>query len=121
MAAANQINQVLLNIMVNAAQAVIAAQLGETGSVSIRTESDEQWVRCAISNNGLPIPPEISARIFDPFFTTKAIGEGIGIGLSLSYDIIVNRHCGRLSFSSTAEQGTTFLIELPLAFCPAVK
>lgn len=121
MAAANQINQVLLNIVVNAAQAVIAAQLGETGSVSIRTDSDEQWVRCAISNNGLPIPPEISARIFDPFFTTKAIGDGIGIGLSLSYDIIVNRHCGRLSFSSTAEQGTTFLIELPLAFCPAVK
>lgn len=108
-----QINQVLLNILVNAAHAIKSAQLATKGVISIHSYPVDQWVVCDILNNGPPIPEEIQKRIFEPFFTTKPVGEGTGIGLSLSYDIIVNRHKGRLSFASSAAEGTRFRIELP--------
>lgn len=108
-----QINQVILNILVNAAQAIKSGGR-ERGLIVLKTDCDGSYVRCAITNNGPPIAEEIRSRIFEPFFTTKPMGQGTGIGLSLSYDIVVNKHKGRMSFTSTEEEGTTFLIELPL-------
>ncbi len=109
----SQINQVILNILVNAAQAIKAGGQ-ERGLIILKTDCDGSYVRCAITNNGPPIAAEIRSRIFEPFFTTKPMGQGTGIGLSLSYDIIVNKHKGRMSFTSTIEEGTTFFLELPL-------
>ncbi len=113
LALGGQINQVILNIVVNAAQAVKSAEIKD-GKIFVATEYDEKCVRCSISNNGPAIPEKIRARIFEPFFTTKPVGQGTGIGLSLSYDIIVNRHKGNLYFNSTEPDGTTFVIELPI-------
>lgn len=109
-----QINQVLLNILINAAHAIGAANMGGNGKISIRTHCTERYVCCSITNNGPPIPEEFKSKIFEPFFTTKPVGKGTGIGLSLSYDIIVNRHKGQFFFVSTEEEGTTFSIELPV-------
>lgn len=113
MAISGQINQVLLNILLNAVQAVKAATLEERSVIRVRTFSDHEFVSCSITNNGPLIPNHIKNRIFEPFFTTKPIGEGTGLGLSISYDIIVNRHKGRLFFTSTVEEGTTFTLQLP--------
>ncbi|WP_346355402.1 PAS domain S-box protein [Azotosporobacter soli] len=113
LALGGQINQVILNIVVNAAQAIKSAEIKD-GKICVTSEYDEKYVRCSISNNGPAIPEKIRARIFEPFFTTKPVGQGTGIGLSLSYDIIVNRHKGNLYFNSTEQNGTTFVIELPI-------
>lgn len=110
----NQVNQVLLNLIVNAAQAIRNAALAEgEGKIRLETFAEADYVGCAITNNGPPIPEEIRTRIFEPFFTTKPVGQGTGLGLSISYDIIVNQHGGQLSFQSSVENGTTFIIKLP--------
>lgn len=110
----SQINQVLLNIIVNAAQAIKSANMAERGQVIIKTFFDQEYVGCSITNSGPVIPDDIQNRIFEPFFTTKAVGEGTGLGLSISYDIIVNQHGGKIFFESTPEAGTTFTILLPI-------
>jgi signal transduction histidine kinase/DNA-binding response OmpR family regulator len=109
-----QINQVLLNLLVNAAQAIKGAKL-DKGLIKVMTFFDGTYVGCTISNNGPAIPPAIQTRIFEPFFTTKPVGEGTGLGLSISYDIIVNQHGGKIEFISDGEQGTIFTIKIPLA------
>lgn len=108
-----QINQVLLNLLVNGAQAIKSAKMDEKGIIKVETFFDGEYIGCSITNNGPVIPQEIRDRIFEPFFTTKAIGEGTGLGLSISYDIIVNQHGGKISFVSTPDEGTTFTIKLP--------
>lgn len=108
-----QINQVLLNLLVNGAQAIKTANMIEKGMITVETFFDGEFIGCSIKNNGPAIPPEIQNRIFEPFFTTKPIGEGTGLGLSISYDIVVNQHGGKISFISTPEAGTTFTIKLP--------
>ena len=105
---AGQLNQVWLNLLVNAAQAI-----GEGGEVSIRTSSQEHTVAVSVSDTGSGIAPEHINRIFDPFFTTKPVGEGTGLGLSISHGIIV-RHGGSLSVESAVGRGTTFNIVLPV-------
>jgi signal transduction histidine kinase len=110
----DEINQVLLNIIVNAAQAIAGAKKKEKGRITIKTRSDDAHVFCEISDNGPGIPEALQARIFDPFFTTKETGKGTGLGLNISYDIIVNKHKGELSVISNKGKGTTFLIMLPL-------
>lgn len=106
---AGQLNQVWLNLLVNAAQAI-----GEGGGeVSIRTSSQERTVAVSVSDTGSGIAPEHINRIFDPFFTTKPVGEGTGLGLSISHGIIV-RHGGSLSVESAVGRGTTFNIVLPV-------
>ncbi|MDH4149495.1 MAG: ATP-binding protein [Betaproteobacteria bacterium] len=106
----SQLNQVFLNLINNAAQAI------ETGSgeitLSTRIE-DPEHVAVEIADNGKGIPPEIISKIFDPFFTTKGVGKGTGLGLSISYKII-EQHGGRISVDSTPGQGTRFTIVLPL-------
>lgn len=116
----NELNQVLLNILVNAAQAIAGQNRAEKGLIEIITRADDKKVHIAIRDNGPGIPSSIRNKIFDPFFTTKEPGKGTGLGLSISYDIIVNKHGGTLSVESEIGAGTTFFISLPIAG-PAAK
>jgi len=105
----SQINQVFMNLLVNAAHAI-----EEQGVISIRTGSEgADWIWIEISDNGSGIKQEQLNRIFDPFFTTKPVGKGTGLGLSLSYSII-NKHGGRIEVETEIGQGTSFTIWLPV-------
>jgi two-component system NtrC family sensor kinase len=104
-----QLNQVFLNILVNAAHAI-----EELGEIRIATWAEEQLIKVTISDNGGGIPSENVKRIFDPFFTTKEVGKGTGLGLSIAYDIIVNKHGGNIDVTSEQGLGTTFTISLPV-------
>lgn len=103
-----QINQVFMNLLLNAAQAI-----HETGDVWVRTASRGDSVIVMIKDNGSGIPEANLQKIFDPFFTTKKVGEGMGLGLSLSYGII-RKHGGTIRVSSRDGEGTEFTIELPV-------
>ena len=103
-----QLNQVWMNLLVNAAQAVGAGG----GEVRITTSADEKFVVSAVSDTGKGIAPENITRIFDPFFTTKPVGEGTGLGLSISFGI-VERHGGTIEVETTLNEGTTFTVTLP--------
>jgi len=109
-----QLNQVFLNMLVNAAQAIGEQNRREKGRIEIRVDADEQFVNCRISDDGPGISPENISKIFDPFFTTKPVGKGTGLGLNLSYDIIVNKHKGQLLVDSELGKGTQFTIRIPL-------
>jgi len=109
-----QINQVLLNILVNAAQAIKSQKRDDMGTITIRTYPTQTGVACEISDDGCGIPPDSLSKIFDPFFTTKPVGKGTGLGLSVSYDIIVNKHKGELLVDSTVGEGSKFTIKLPI-------
>jgi len=113
-AVGGQINQVLLNLLLNAAHAIKDKGMEGLGVITVRTYSDGQSVFCSISDNGMGIPAKIQKDIFNPFFTTKPVGQGTGLGLSISYDIIVNKHHGDISVNSTEGEGTTFVIRLPI-------
>ena len=108
----SQLNQVFMNLLVNAAHAIT-----EHGSITIRTgrEGDEVWVDIADSGQG--IPPDNLQKIFDPFFTTKPIGKGTGLGLSVSYGI-VQKHHGRMEVQSEVGKGSTFRVSLPVKQSP---
>jgi signal transduction histidine kinase len=105
-----QINQVFMNLLVNAAQAMPPDRRG-TITIRCAQTGDKVWVE--IADNGSGIPPENLKKIFDPFFTTKPVGKGTGLGLSLSYGI-VEKHGGRIQVNSQPGSGTTFRITLPL-------
>ena len=109
-----QINQVFLNILVNAAQALKAQERDDKGTITIRTYPTQTEVVCEISDDGCGIPPDNLPKIFDPFFTTKPVGKGTGLGLSVSYDLIVNKHKGELLVDSTVGKGSKFTIKLPI-------
>lgn len=109
-----EINQVFLNIIVNAAQALrTSGKNSSSGVVTITTATENRSVVIRINDNGPGIPGDVIENIFNPFFTTKDVGEGTGLGLSISYDIIVRKHGGKLEVSSDTENGTTFRITLP--------
>jgi signal transduction histidine kinase/nitroreductase len=110
----NQLNQVFMNLLVNACQA-----LGEGGAITLVTRHDpaSQRIRVAISDTGPGIPSETLSRVFDPGFTTKGAGVGTGLGLSICYQI-VEAHGGEITVDSTAGQGTTFEISLPIESRP---
>lgn len=105
---ASQLNQVFMNLLVNAAHAI-----ADNGVIAIRTGAANGWVWVAISDTGCGIPVENMNRIFEPFFTTKPVGSGTGLGLSLSYSI-VNKHGGRIEVDSQPGAGTTFTVRLPM-------
>jgi PAS domain S-box-containing protein len=105
---ASQLNQVFMNLLVNAAQAIQGR-----GVITIATGAQEGWVWVKVSDNGCGIPPENLKRVFEPFFTTKPVGSGTGLGLSLSYSI-VNKHGGRIEVASKPGVGTVFTIRLPV-------
>ena len=110
---AGRMNQVFMNLLTNAIQAVVARpdQLG--GVVTVRSRVEPGFVRVEVADEGIGILPEHRDRIFDPFFTTKTVGEGTGLGLSISYGI-VERHGGQMTFTSEPGRGTTFVVRLPL-------
>ncbi len=120
MAHGNEINQVFLNVLVNAAQAIASQNRKEKGLITVTTSQPphpagtEEFVRIAIEDDGPGIPEGVRKRIFEPFFTTKAPGEGTGLGLNISYNIVVKQHGGALRAESPAQGGTRFVIELPL-------
>ena len=103
-----QINQVLMNILVNAAQAI-----EKKGIIDISTKAENNFVEIKISDTGTGIPEENLSKIFDPFFTTKEVGKGTGLGMNIAYNII-KKHNGSIDIQSTMGKGTTFLIKLPL-------
>lgn len=109
----SQINQVLLNLIVNAAQAIESRPDMERGLIHIRTWQTDDAVWCAVRDNGSGIAEEQQRRVFDPFFTTKDAGKGTGLGLSISYDIIVSKHKGTFQVQSRKGEGATFLFSLP--------
>lgn len=114
MAIGNEVNQVLLNIIVNAAHAIKEKASDSLGLIKISTVEEQDYVRCIIEDNGIGIPEGQLNQIFNPFFTTKAVGEGTGLGLNISYDIIVNQHHGEILTESAEGAGTTFTIRLPI-------
>jgi signal transduction histidine kinase len=105
-----QLNQVWMNLLVNAAQAVSTSGGGE---VCIATRADEESAMISISDTGGGIAAEHLSRIFDPFYTTKPVGEGTGLGLSISFSI-VERHGGKIAVKTALNEGTTFTVTLPL-------
>jgi len=109
-----ELGQVLLNLIVNAANAMAGNEVGLDSTLSVHTHRDGEFAVVEISDTGCGIPDKIKHRIFDPFFTTKSVGEGTGQGLSISYRIVVKLHNGMLSFDSTVGEGTTFQIRIPL-------
>jgi signal transduction histidine kinase len=108
-----ELNQVWTNLIDNAVQA-----MGGSGTLTIRTMRDDDTVRVDIIDTGPGIPSEVRRRIFEPFFTTKPVGQGSGLGLDISYRIVVVRHGGDLSVES--EPGDTrFIVKLPLTERPS--
>ena len=110
----SQLNQVFLNILVNAAHAIRSQDRLEPGLITIRTGHDDGGVWCTISDDGPGIAEDVAPRIFEPFFTTRAVGEGTGLGLAIAYDIVVNKHGGTIALEPGGG-GATFRVRLPLA------
>jgi PAS domain S-box-containing protein len=117
------INQVVLNLLVNAAHAIQdKAKNGEKGRITMRTRVRDQFVEISVTDTGTGIPEAIRGKVFDPFFTTKEVGRGTGQGLSLAHTVIVKKHCGKIWFETEAGQGSTFFIDLPInAALPAER
>jgi signal transduction histidine kinase len=105
----SQIDQVFLNVLANAAQAIQGP-----GELTIQTRAEDGFAVVTVADSGPGIPADVIGRIFDPFFTTKPVGEGTGLGLSISYEI-VKRHAGDITATSTPGAGATLTIRLPLA------
>lgn len=112
-----EIQQVLLNLIVNAAHAVAAriGESGERGKIRLATYEDHNDFVITVGDNGTGMPAAVRDRIFEPFFTTKPVGKGTGQGLSISRSLVVERHGGQLTFESVEGEGTTFIIRLPIA------
>ncbi|KAA8705577.1 MULTISPECIES: sensor histidine kinase [Pseudomonas] len=113
---ANELEQVLLNLLKNAAQAIhLREDDSEPGRIILRTRLNPPWAEIQVEDNGIGMSESVRKRTFEPFFTTKEIGQGTGLGLSVSYFIITNNHKGQMEVHSTLGQGTCFTLRLPLA------
>lgn len=121
-----QLNQVFMNLLSNAIDAIeslpskcASSEIKtQPGLIQIQTHRiDETNIRVMITDNGSGMSESVRERIFDPFFTTKPIGQGTGLGLSISYSIITNKHGGELNCVSTPNEGTTFILEIPIRQC----
>ena len=114
----DKFNQACLNLIINAAHAIAEKAAKTTsaalGRIGISTRRDGDWAEIRISDSGGGIPPAIQERIFEPFFTTKEVGKGTGQGLTIAHDAIVKKHSGTLSFITQPNEGTTFILRLPL-------
>ncbi|MCX6629989.1 MAG: PAS domain S-box protein [Candidatus Solibacter sp.] len=108
-------NQVFLNLLVNAAHAIgpVMQQTGVKGRIGVKTRRDGDQVTVWISDTGCGIPEAIRARVFDPFFTTKEVGRGSGQGLALARGVVVEKHGGRITFEANPQGGTTFVVSVP--------
>jgi len=112
---AGEINQVILNLIVNAAHSIQEkVRGGEKGRIGIRSRSCGATVEIAVSDTGMGVAEEIQSRIYEPFFTTKEVGKGTGQGLSFAHSVVVKKHKGKIWFETEPRHGTTFFIELPV-------
>gem|GEM_PF-5816618 len=110
-------NQVILNLIVNAAHAigeVVKDKPGEKGKIKVSTRKDGDWAEIRVEDTGTGIPKEIRHKIFEPFFTTKPVGKGTGQGLSLVYSVITGKHGGEVGLESEEGKGTTFILRIPI-------
>jgi signal transduction histidine kinase len=111
-----QINQVVLNLVVNAAHAIADRNKGTEaqGVITVRTRADGDAVVISIGDTGNGIPDAIRHRIFEPFFTTKEVGRGTGQGLSIARNVVMQGHGGSMTFETESGKGTTFHVRLPI-------
>jgi signal transduction histidine kinase len=112
-----ELNQVVLNLIVNAAHAiadVAGAAANSKGTITVSTRRDGGWVEIRIRDTGTGIPEKVWGRVFDPFFTTKGVGKGTGQGLAIAHAVIVDKHAGTIHFETETGRGTTFIIRLPI-------
>lgn len=109
-----ELNQIVLNLVVNAAHAIKAKDAG-TGTITVGTRADGDSVYLDVADTGTGIPETVRQKIFEPFFTTKEVGKGTGQGLAICHDIAVNKHGGEIQVETTPGQGTTFSVRLPTA------
>ena len=114
----SDLNQVFLNLLVNAAHAIgdVVGKTGQRGVIRVRTYLEGSVVVIAISDTGTGIPEAVRGRIFDPFFTTKEVGKGTGQGLALARTVVVEQHGGALTFETEMSKGTTFFVRIPFDF-----
>ena len=112
-----EINQVVLNLVVNAAHAIEDQNGagGPKGLITVRTRREQDWAVIQVEDSGAGIPEAIRGRVFDPFFTTKGVGRGSGQGLSIAHSVVVDKHGGTIGFDTETGQGTLFTVRLPLA------
>jgi signal transduction histidine kinase len=116
------LNQVFLNLLVNAAHAIkdaIGEGAGQRGTIRVSTRLDGDWVDIRFADSGTGIPEGVRERIFEQFFTTKPVGRGTGLGLAIARSVVVEKHGGTLSFETELGKGTTFIVRLPIAGAPA--
>jgi two-component system, NtrC family, sensor kinase len=117
---AGQLNQVLMNLLTNAIDALEEKYRQEpiqaaSPTIHLKTQRlNSNWIRIQIADNGSGISEAAQTRLFDPFFTTKAVGQGTGLGLAISYQIVTDKHGGKLMYHSVPKQGTEFTIDLPI-------
>jgi two-component system, NtrC family, sensor kinase len=113
-----EINQVLLNLLINAAHAIADAREAEPdrphGRISVATRRVDDTVEIRVGDTGTGIPEESRRRVFEPFFTTKTVGRGTGQGLTLAHSVVVKRHGGQIWFETETGKGTTFIVRLPV-------
>lgn len=112
-----EVNQVVLNLIVNAAHAIgeVVKASGAKGRICVRTRREGGWAVIQVEDTGAGIPDAIQTRIFDPFFTTKGVGKGSGQGLAIAHSVVVDKHAGSIDFASAPGIGTVFTVRLPLA------
>ena len=113
----SSLKQCLLNLIINASQAIQAKGNEKKGKIEIRADKEKDITRIYVIDNGIGMSEDIQDKIFDPFFTTKKVGEGTGQGLSIVRNIIVKKLGGRLEVKSSPGSGTSFIIELPETLC----
>ncbi|HLN24904.1 MAG TPA: PAS domain S-box protein [Patescibacteria group bacterium] len=116
---AADVNQVLLNLIVNASHAIESAGVPPLGTITVSTRRDGDFVEIRVADTGPGVPFGIRDKIFDPFFTTKEVGKGTGQGLAISFDVIVNKHGGKIYLDDNAtDGGATFVVRLPIGEKP---
>ena len=111
-----EFNQVILNLIVNAAHAIgdVVGESGTKGTITVSARRDGEWAEVRIRDSGTGIPEQARAKIFDPFFTTKGVGKGTGQGLAIAHCVIVEKHGGTLAFETETGKGTVFIIRIPI-------
>jgi signal transduction histidine kinase len=112
------LNQVILNLVVNAShaiEAVVGDGAEEKGRITVSTRRDGDWVEIRVQDSGEGIPTDVQPRLFEPFFTTKEVGRGTGQGLAICHAAIVKGHGGTITFDTTPGQGTIFIVRLPIS------
>jgi two-component system, NtrC family, sensor kinase len=107
-----EMNQVFLNLLLNSIHAMEQSTKEEAGRITLETRATEDKVLVNVADSGDGIAPEIREHIFEPFFTTKSVGEGMGQGLAICYDIVVNKHCGSIDVGGTPGEGAVFTVHL---------